>query len=131
MAWKEAFAAKDTGGFYGKLAAAIIGTAAAVINTGVALATINRYETGTGSSAGGLAMVGEAGPEMVRLPAGSTVYNAAETRNYVSNNNAQTVIHVTSGGVTETFKAAIRSGGADRLISDMFARAKSMRLVPA
>jgi len=39
------------------------------------------YATGTASAGGGWSMVGEAGPELVRLPRGASVATANETRN--------------------------------------------------
>lgn len=38
-----------------------------------------RYAKGTRSSTGGMALVGEQGPELIRLPAGSRVWSADET----------------------------------------------------
>ncbi|WP_137803391.1 phage tail length tape measure family protein [Caulobacter sp. 3R27C2-B] len=40
----------------------------------------NKYATGTRSSAAGVALVGEEGPELVDLPGGSRVFTAEETR---------------------------------------------------
>ncbi len=125
LAWKEAFAAKDTTGFYGKLAAAIIGTAAVGINTGVAVSQINKYRSGTTSAMGGYSVVGEAGPEIVEMPAGARVLNAMETRN-ISNDSRSIVYNFHDAGSVDTIRASVRSGGADRLISELFGRAQRM-----
>lgn len=47
---------------------------------------IPRLATGTQFFSGGLAMVGENGPELVRMPRGSRVYNAQETQAMGSSN---------------------------------------------
>jgi tape measure domain-containing protein len=46
-----------------------------------AIYDINKYRRGTTSSAGGLAMLGEEGPEMAVLPRGAQVKTAYQTRN--------------------------------------------------
>jgi hypothetical protein len=48
---------------------------------------------------GGLALVGEEGPELVHLPRGSDVLPAGETRQALSRTLAQTGVTVTTGDV--------------------------------
>lgn len=60
-------------------------TGAAIAAEGVAQvatiqAQVSKFATGTLNAPGGLAMVGERGPEMVELPRGSRVFNNSETR---------------------------------------------------
>ena len=47
------------------------------------------YATGTRSAVGGMSLVGEQGPEMINLPAGSQVMPAGPTRNLLFGPNAQ------------------------------------------
>lgn len=50
-------------------------------NTGLWIGNYGHNAAGTESWRGGLTWVGESGPELVRLPRGSQVYNAQESRN--------------------------------------------------
>lgn len=57
------------------------------------------YAGGTNYASGGLAIVGEKGPELVNLPRGSQVYTAGETRSMINNRttgsyNNQTVNNI-------------------------------------
>jgi hypothetical protein len=132
IAWKEAFMAKDTGGFYGKLAAAIIGTVAAVANTAVAISTINKYAVGTRNAPGGPALVGEAGAELVlgpsfgNLPRGSTVFNNSETNSILNSGNKTEVYNFydQSGNLIDSIRREIRSGRGQDLVSDLQTRFK-------
>ncbi len=54
-----------------------------------------KYASGTSSSLGGTALVGENGPELVNLPTGSKVYNSNETKNIM---NKDIVINLNIGG---------------------------------
>jgi hypothetical protein len=126
LAWKEAFAQKDTGGFYGKLAAAIIGTGAAIANMVVAIANINKYARG-GSVRSGYAIVGEEGPELVRFGGGAAVMTAGATRQIMNDNRkseATFIFNDTNGREIERIRAQVRNGSADALVSDLRARMK-------
>jgi phage-related minor tail protein len=53
---------------------------------------VKKYAIGTSYHPGGRAIVGEEGPELIELPAGSKVYNARRT-GQILNNNAGNVSH--------------------------------------
>ena len=53
--------------------------------------SLPRYARGTTNHPGGRAWVGEEGPEIVDLPAGSRVYTAAQSRKMTQDNNGQMV----------------------------------------
>lgn len=55
------------------------GSAASYIASGLATAEAGKYATGTDFAPGGMAIVGEQGPEMVNLPRGAQVKTASET----------------------------------------------------
>jgi hypothetical protein len=126
LAWKEAFAQKDTGGFYGKLAAAIIGTGAAIANMVVSIANINKYAMG-GTARGGYALVGDDGPELVRFGGSAHVYTAGQTRQILNDNRkseATFVFNDSSGREIERLRVRVRNGEADQLVSDLRSRMK-------
>ena len=50
-----------------------------------------KYATGTDYHPGGEALVGENGPELVRMPRGSRVYSTSDTKEMMSNSGAQSV----------------------------------------
>ena len=54
---------------------------------------VKRYAIGTSYHPGGRAIIGEEGPELVELPAGSKVYNARRTGQMINNSNAGNVNH--------------------------------------
>jgi hypothetical protein len=64
-----------TGNFIGG-AYDVSGAAAAFVSEGVITALAAKYATGTNYSVGGYALVGEYGPEIVKLPQGSQVNNS-------------------------------------------------------
>jgi hypothetical protein len=97
---------------------------AAVIAAGVAQeekAASAKFALGTGFAPGGMAMVGEQGPELVNLPRGAQVYNHTQTQNMTSNSGHTFTIHVhdAQGNVLESATAAIRGGAADRFVSTL------------
>ena len=55
------------------------------------MAGIKGFQSGIRNFAGGLAMVGEAGPELVTLPAGSNVHSAGETKNILNNMSSKSI----------------------------------------
>lgn len=72
-------------------------TAAALLSAGAAAAytsagAIAAFAEGTPSAPGGLAMVGERGPELVNLPTGSKVYNNQQTTSMLSQANSRTFV---------------------------------------
>ncbi len=68
--------------------AALIGAAGAV-----EIATINaqKFARGTAFAPGGLAVVGEGGPELVNLPRGAQVFNNQQTRDIVNNQGPERI----------------------------------------
>ena len=70
-----------------------------------------------------MALVGENGPEMVNLPRGASVYNNSQTRNMTTNAAVNVTIHDSSGGLTETIRAQLRSGQGDQLVRDIMRKA--------
>jgi TP901 family phage tail tape measure protein len=60
--------------------------ASEVVNT-----AFTGYASGTKYATAGIHKVGEAGPELVKLPQGAQVYNATETKNMMSSNNTSVV----------------------------------------
>lgn len=73
------------------IAAGVVGAMGAVQVGLIAGQQAPAFATG-GVTPGGMALVGERGPELVQLPAGSRVYNNSETSNYM---NRATTINVT------------------------------------
>jgi hypothetical protein len=61
-----------------------------VISGGVPHLAGSAYASGTMNSRAGWALVGENGPEIVRLPAGSQVYNSAQSRSALSGYGSST-----------------------------------------
>jgi hypothetical protein len=103
--------------------AEIIGMAASQISS----INSQRFARGTRSARGGMALVGEFGPEMVSLPSGATVYNNTETRNMFDQRREQTThlnvtIHDASGNITERIRTSLRTGEGNGLIEDLRAR---------
>jgi len=106
--------------------------AAAAVAAGIANAqkiASQKFALGTDYAPGGLAMVGEEGPEVVNLPRGSQVYTSTQTRNIMDQPTHQLTVHLhdASGSVTETFHRDLRSGGADRTVSLLMERMAAMQ----
>lgn len=82
---------------------------------------INSFATGTTYAPGGMAMVGERGPEMLYVPRGAQIYNNTETRQVINNNTAPVTVNVlgSNGKVVETLRASLRTGSADGFVSDL------------
>lgn len=70
----------------------------------------NKYATGTRSSAAGVALVGEEGPELVDLPGGSRVFTAEETRRLTAASQAGMG---RGGGVNITYAPQYTVTGGD------------------
>lgn len=74
-----------------------------------------------GTSAGGMALVGEMGPEYVNLPRGSQVINHHQTSQMINNaNRSSTVLNVTiqggHGTVSQQLTTELRGGKSDLLM---------------
>lgn len=66
-----------------------------------------RYATGTGNAAGGMALVGERGPEMVSLPRGSKVARNDETNRMMGGSTTINIsVPMMTGSATERRKVA-------------------------
>lgn len=78
-----------------------------------------KFATGTAYAPGGMALVGESGPEYVNLPKGAQVYNNSQTRNMTTNASMNVTIMDASGNITETIRAQLRSGAGDQLVRDI------------
>lgn len=63
------------------------------------LGGVQRYATGTNYAPGGLAMVGERGPELVRLPRGSKVSTANETKDMLRNQQVNNTYITVQGNI--------------------------------
>jgi hypothetical protein len=77
-----------------------------------------KFQTGT-AYGNGMALVGESGPEYVNLPRGASVYNNTQTRNMTTNAALNVTIMDSSGNITETIRAQLRSGQGDQLVRDI------------
>lgn len=53
---------------------------------------IDKFEAGTNYAGGGLAMVGERGPEIINMPRGASVMNHTQTMQTINNNAAPNVV---------------------------------------
>jgi hypothetical protein len=77
-----------------------------------------------GTSIGGMARVGEMGPEDVFLPAGAQVINHHNTQQQINNQNRGATLNVTiqasDGSVAKKLAREIRSGTADWAIKQIF-----------
>ena len=115
--------------YWDKAALAAAGIIEAVAMAGVQISTIQsqKFARGTTSSPGGMALVGEEGPEMVNLPRGSQVQTAAQTRQFIGGTNISPtlIIHGNADDSTvnkienvlvdfaRNFEDSIRSGHTD------------------
>ena len=66
-------------------AVALAGSVAAFVASGVISGYASKYATGTEYASGGMAIVGEDGPELVDLNRGAKVYNNSQTQNMMNN----------------------------------------------
>lgn len=74
------------------------------IDTSVRGAGVRGYAVGTKYHPGGRALVGEEGPEIVDLPAGSKVYTAADTRRMLNSGGDTYILNVNMDEVDEVHK---------------------------
>ena len=63
--------------------------------------SIPRFATGTNFAPGGMAWVGERGPELVNLPRGSQVHTNAQSKQMAGRQNRGGDIHVTNNNYTQ------------------------------
>jgi len=99
FSWSGAFAAAAK--------IAVVTAELEAVKAGVNSFAPRGYASGTPFAPGGMARVGESGPEDVYLPRGARVYNSHETRN-ISNGNTVNV-YLPAGSTTETAREAARS----------------------
>jgi hypothetical protein len=71
--------AYEQGGMYGFIGAAAVAMEGAAIIADIS-ASIGKFRTGTLNAQGGMALVGEDGPELMEVPRGARIYNNTETR---------------------------------------------------
>ena len=95
------------------------------------IATISgqQFAVGTPYAGGGMAMVGERGPERVVLPRGSQVQTAGQTAAQVGGSSGEVHIHIhdANGNVLEAATQQLRSRStADRFVSMVFSHANKM-----
>jgi TP901 family phage tail tape measure protein len=84
-----------------------------VINGAKSLLTTPHFATGTDNAPGGLALVGEEGPELVNLPRGSQVFTASQTK-AAFNNFSQPVLPGGSGGNVNYYITVNANGNITR-----------------
>jgi hypothetical protein len=75
-----------------------------------------------GYSRAGMAMVGERGPEMVQLPAGSKIYNNEDTKERMNQSTGSSMVFnitATSTAIVDEFRKMIRTGDANGFLSDI------------
>jgi hypothetical protein len=80
-------------------------------------ANISKFAVGTSFAPGGMALVGEQGPELVNLPRGSQVYTNSETNNILNKTGLTIHIHNANGSVSESLYTELRSGNAEKVIA--------------
>ena len=109
----------DEGGMeYGLIIGAV--EAAAIMAVGsLAKSAISSFAGGTSYAPGGLALVGERGPELMHVPRGAQIYNNQQTHSMM---NSGHTFNITLGGtksVSESLHAEVRAGdpGVQKLIS--------------
>lgn len=96
-------------GKIGSVAKTVAGAAAkaGAKATGTDFFTPRKYATGTGNASGGMALVGERGPEMVTLPRGSKVARADETRRMMGSSTTINIsVPMMTGSANERRKVA-------------------------
>ena len=98
------------------------GFAVALGLANVAKISNQKFETGTAFAPGGMSLINEQGGEYVNLPRGSHVYNNTQTRNMTTNAALNVTIMDSSGNITETIRAQLRSGQGDQLVRDIQAK---------
>lgn len=87
----------SAGPIVGPVMAGIIGAmGAAQVAVIASQKFIPKYVSGTAHAQGGMAMVGEAGPELVYLPKGSEVKTAGQTRNILGQDKPNITININS-----------------------------------
>jgi hypothetical protein len=104
----------EGGPFLGPILATMITALGFAQVAQIATTSYKEYALGTRFAPGGMALVGERGPEFVNLPRGSQVYNNNITKNMVKNSSPVINFNISGGGdITEQIKRAIRSRELD------------------
>lgn len=88
-----------------------------------------------GISQGGYATVGEMGPELVNLPAGTQVINHHNTQQMINNQSRGHTLNVTvmndGGSVSQRFVRELRDGTADYAVKQLLRKTRSLGLASA
>lgn len=89
--------------------------------------TIPLFAAGTSYAPGGLAIVGERGPELVRLPQGSRVYNTAQTSNMMAGSGGSAASFMTELAKALTTKVTTAQQ-AGATLADMLVNAAAVNV---
>jgi hypothetical protein len=98
------------GGMLGFITGALVAAAGAAQ---VAIINAQRFAKGVRNFGGGLALVGEEGPELVGLPAGSDVYTNGETKTMLAGAGGNMIFNITMYGADRKYADLV----ADRIVS--------------
>jgi hypothetical protein len=109
------------GWFKAGLEIAAIKGAAALIKGQIA-----GFADGTRYAPGGMAWVGERGPEVMYVPRGSQIYNNSESKKIASQGNITVHLYDQYGTLSESFTRELRAGGygTDRVVSALMQKMK-------
>lgn len=80
-----------------------VGSVTGQVNGAMQPGNIPKYATGTRNHPGGLAIVGEEGPELVDMPSGSKVYTNGETMGMLGSGDTYN-LHVDMNEVDDVYK---------------------------
>lgn len=116
-------------GLFGLITGAVEGGAITAVAT-AAKSYVGSFAMGTKNYSGGLALVGENGPELANLPRGTSINTTSETKQILNNSKSSghtfhISINDSSGTLVNSLSTEIRSGTAnvDRLIGAIMKRA--------
>lgn len=124
LAWATPAALVSLASFGANSAPASAGIVATnALSEGLALSSIAGYANGTDFAPGGMAWVGEKGPELLNIPRGSQVYTAQESRRmsaggYTHNGDIVVSVAVPKGS-TKAENEAVGASVADGLMKQM------------
>jgi hypothetical protein len=107
-------------------AAASMGASLAATGAQIATLAAQTFARGTSFARGGLALVGEEGPEMVDMPRGARVFSAAQTRQFF--NQPSTFTINISGNADQSTVASLQD--ALESFSDRFNQARRYGYIP-
>jgi hypothetical protein len=105
-------------GYWGLLVGAAEATGIVAVAE-AAKAGINQFASGTPSAPGGLALIGERGPELMNIPRGAQIFNNQQTTRMLNSGNSNVTVHIhgKNDDVTETLICKIRSGESNALLN--------------